>query len=99
MIIGHFYNPTLEIVGELKKVFPKAKTCVSLHEANAAVIMKCYPKDYMEIIHGVDMIGYRSIPIKKNFEALYGNEHKSLVCWSGTPQLYLETPAARERVC
>lgn len=96
-IIGHFYNPTLEIVGRLKQHYPKAKTCVSLHELHPEVIRKSYPKDYMEVINGVDVIGFRSVPIKERFEAMFGNEHKSLVCWSGTPELYLNTPQTSER--
>ena len=96
-IIGHFYNPTLEIVGRLKQCYPNAKTCVSLHELHPEVIKKSYPKDYMEVINGVDVIGFRSVPIKDRFEALFGNEHKSLVCWSGTPEVYLNTVSKGER--
>jgi glycosyltransferase involved in cell wall biosynthesis len=96
-IIGHFYNPTLEIVGRLKQLYPNAKTCVSLHELDPGVIRNSYPKDFMDTINGVDIIGFRSVPIKERFEAMYGNGHKSLVCWSGTPELYLNTPQTRER--
>ena len=96
-IVGHFFNPTLEVVGLLKKHYPKARTCVSLHELNPVVIKKCYPKDYMDIINGVDVVGFRSVPIKERFEAIFGNKHKSLVCWSGTPEVYLNTPQTCER--
>ena len=97
-IIGHFYNPTLELVGELKNEYPKASTCVSLHELHPEVIKKCYPKNYDDIINAVDIIGFRSIPIKQKFEALFGTNHKSLVCWSGTPSIYIDTPPLRDRV-
>lgn len=97
-IIGHFYNPTLEIVGRLKKLYPEAKTCVSLHELHPEVIKNCYPKNYMDIINGVDVIGFRSVPIKQRFEKMYGSKHKSLVCWSGTPEAYLRTQATTTRV-
>ena len=96
-IIGHFYNPTLELVGELKKEYPNAKTCVSLHEQQSEVIKNCYPKNYRDIINDVDIIGFRSIPIKQHFEALYGSDHKSFVCWSGTPKIYIETPGDSQR--
>ena len=96
-IIGHFYNPTLELVGELKQQYPNAKTCVSLHEQQSEVIKSCYPKNYRDIINGVDIIGFRSIPIKQRFEALYGTDHKSFVCWSGTPKVYIETPRDSQR--
>jgi len=96
-IIGHFFNPTLEVVGLLKQHYPNARTCVSLHELSPTVIKKCYPKDYMDVINGVDVIGFRSIPIRDRFEEAFGKEHKSLVCWSGTPDVYLNTPLTCER--
>ena len=97
-IIGHFYNPTLEIVGRLRRLYPEAKTCVSLHELHPEVIKNCYPKNYKDIINGVDVIGFRSVPIKQRFEEMYGTEHKSFVCWSGTPEVYISTPRINERV-
>jgi len=97
-IIGHFYNPTLEIVCRLKSIYPNAKTCVSLHELDPGVIKNCYPKDYMEMINRVDCIGFRSVPIKERFEALFGDQQKSLVCWSGTPDIYLSTPSTTKRI-
>lgn len=98
VIIGHFYNPTFEIIGRLKKDYPDAKTCVSLHELSPGVIRKTYCKNYREIIDGVDVIGFRSVPIKERFEEAFGSEHKSFVCWSGTPEPYLKTPKTCERV-
>lgn len=97
VIIGHFYNPTLEIVGRLKKDFPNAKTCVSLHELVPDVIKKSYPKNYKDIIDGVDVIGFRSIPIKERFEKAFGCERKSFVCWSGTPEVYISSPQTYKR--
>lgn len=97
-IIGHFYNPQLELIGELKKQYPNAKTAVSLHEMHPEVIKNSYPKNYNEIIAGVDMIGFRSIPIKNNFVGLFGEPKNSFVCWSGTPEAYLQTPQTCERV-
>ncbi len=90
-IIGHFHNPQFEIIGALKKVFPSAKTCVSLHELGPEVLQKCYGRDCEQVINGVDIIGFRSVPIKKRFEAVFGHREKSLVCWSGVPAEYLET--------
>lgn len=96
-IIGHFHNPQFEIIGALKKVFPQARTCVSLHELSAEVLKKCYGKDCEKVINGVDVIGFRSVPIKNRFEAAFGNHRKSLVCWSGTPAVYLDAPCTAER--
>lgn len=97
-IIGHFFNPTLEIVYRLKKEYPSANTCVSLHELNPRVIKDCYSNDYANILNGIDVLGFRSIPIKEKFEATFGNKYNSLVCWSGTPEVYLKTPQTTERI-
>ena len=96
-IIGHFHNPQFEIIGALKMEFPQAHTCVSLHELSASVLTKCYGKDCQKIIDGVDMIGFRSVPIKKRFEEAFGSHRKSFVCWSGTSPAYLNTPQTGER--
>lgn len=96
-IIGHFHNPQFQIIGALKKLYPHAKTCVSLHELSMAPIQKCYGSSTQDILKGVDKVGFRSIPIKQRFEAAFGSNFNTLVCWSGTPQYYLETPVLKER--
>ena len=96
-IIGHFHNPQFEIIGTLKKKYPEAHTCVSLHELSASVLKKCYGSDCDDVINGVDMIGFRSVPIKNRFEAEFGSYRKNFVCWSGTSSVYLNTPAYCER--
>jgi glycosyltransferase involved in cell wall biosynthesis len=96
-IVGHFHNPQLEIVGALKCVFPKAHTCVSLHELSASVLTKCYGADCKRILDGIDLIGFRSVPIKQRFESQFGSHRRSFVCWSGTSQEYLNTPISSIR--
>lgn len=96
-IIGHFHNPQFEIIGALKQRYPQARTCVSLHELSASVLSDCYGNDCEKIINGVDMIGFRSLPIKRRFEKRFGDHRPSVVCWSGTPASYLDTPITKER--
>lgn len=96
-IIGHFHNPQFQIIGALKRFYPQAKTCVSLHELWMSYIRKCYGKKAKQIFSGVDKIGFRSIPIKEMFEKEFGNIYDTLVCWSGTPQYYLNEPRSSER--
>ena len=71
---------------------------MSLHELNMSVIKKCYGSDCERVINGVDMIGFRSMPIKKRFEEEFGANRRSIVCWSGTPQKYLETLSENGKV-
>lgn len=97
-IIGHFHNPQFQIIGALKEIYPNAKTSVSLHELSMHYIKKCYGKNTKKILRGVDKIGFRSVPIKERFEESFGKDWQSFLCWSGTPQYYLTTPKASERV-
>ena len=96
-IIGHFHNPQFQIIGALKKIYPQAKTCVSLHELSVEPLKSCYGKHTEEVLRGVDKVGFRSVPIKERFEAEFGNNYKTLLCWSGTPQFYIDTPRTCER--
>lgn len=93
-IIGHFYNPQIEIVGKLGEIYPKAHTCVSLHEYGFT-LDKLFRNEAKELYAKIETIGFRSIPIKESFEKIYGNEHKSLLCYSGVSQQYLTTPSNR----
>ncbi len=97
VIIGHFHNPQFQIIGALKQHFPNAKTCVSLHELSMKPLLKCYGKHTEEVLRGVDKVGFRSVPIKERFEEAFGKNYQTLLCWSGTPQFYIETPKTCER--
>lgn len=90
-IIGHFYNPQMEIISQLKVKFPDARTCVSLHELNMAVIRNNYINNFDDIISRIDVIGYRSVPIKNMFEESFG-KRTSLLCPSGTSPEYISAP-------
>ena len=97
VIIGHFYNPQLEIVANLKSIYPKSKTCVTLHEYGDTV-KALLGNHSSDILNSIDIIGFRSVPIKNSFESVFGSKHKSLLCWSGTPELFLNTPLSKERI-
>lgn len=96
MIIGHFYNPQLELIGRLKQYYPYAKTCVVFHELNMSIIRNNYKNNMDSLMAGIDIVGYRSHPIKQMFENEFGR-HKSFMCFSGVSQSYLTTPQTRAR--
>ena len=97
-IIGHFYNPQLELVARLKEYYPSARSCLTLHETDTSCIRRVWPKDYKRFLDSIDVIGFRSLPIKRNFELQYGVEYKGFHCCSGTPSEYLSTPQTSQRV-
>lgn len=99
IIIGHFYNPQMVIIPKLKELYPNAKTCLSLHEWYLDTIKKTYPKKYERLLKSFDIIGYRSVPIKHSFEAIYGNGYKGLLCFSGTAKDFLEAKPVERTFC
>ena len=97
IIVGHFYNPQLEIVSNLKQYYPNAKACVTLHERGEE-IKRIYDKEtILKLLNNIDLIGYRSEPIRRSFEECFGSSYNSFLCWSGTPDFYIKTPLSRRK--
>lgn len=95
-IIGHFFNPTTEVIYELKKLHPKAKTCIVFHEGPAGM-QKHYAKNAKEILDSYDIIGFRHKTMGEWYEKAFGKLKKTFVCYSGTKPIYLETPITCEK--
>lgn len=96
-IIGHFFNPTTEVIYELKKLHPNAKTCIVFHEGPAGM-QKHYAKNAKEILDSYDIIGFRHKTMGEWYEKAFGKLKKTFVCYSGTKPTYLDTPLTCERV-
>ncbi len=97
-IIGHFYNPQIELVAKLKDIYPNAHACVTLHEPDTSCIRRVWPKNCDDLISSIDVFGFRSLPIQRNFEKNFGTGHRGFHCCSGTPAEYLIAPPTRQRV-
>ena len=82
-IIGHFFNPTTEVIYELKKLHPNAKTCIVFHEGPAGM-QKHYAKNAKEILDSYDIIGFRHKTMGEWYEKAFGKLKKTFVCYSGT---------------
>jgi len=86
-IIGHFSNPQLQVIYELKKHY-NSNTCLIMHD-NGNTIKKIYPKSYKLYFECIDSWGFRSNAIKKGFESNYGIQKNSFMCYSGIPDIFL----------
>lgn len=96
-IIGHFFNPTTEIIYELKKIHPNAKSCIVFHESPSGM-KKHYAKNAREILDSFDIVGFRHKTMGERFEETFGKLKKIFVCYSGTKPSYLDTPLTCEKV-
>ncbi len=88
VILGHFYNPQIEIISKLKPYYPKAKTCIVLHES-PEIIKKTYPKQYLRFLNDFDIWGFRFKTLKEIFETNFGYNFKTFICHSGVPEKYI----------
>ncbi|MEO5990246.1 MAG: glycosyltransferase family 4 protein [Ferruginibacter sp.] len=88
IITGHFYNPQIELVSQLKHKFPSARTVIVLHEEPEIIKIK-YPHEYPNLFKNIDIWGFRFQGIKEKFEHLFGNELNTFMCYSGIPEEYI----------
>jgi glycosyltransferase involved in cell wall biosynthesis len=93
IIIGHFSNPQLEIVAELKDKY-SARTCMIMHD-NGNSIKRIYKNRYVKLISKIDIWGFRSLPIRMGFENNFGEQGSSFYCYSGIPENYIAKTSNR----
>ena len=84
-IVGHWWNPQLELMHMLKKELPETNSALIMHKDGVA-LEKSYKSKTTELFNSIDVFGYRSLPIKSRFESLFGPQKKSFLCYSGIPE-------------
>lgn len=90
-VCGHFPNPQIELINYLKCCFPNAVTAYISHGDDLRIDIRniygeCYDKVYKK---SIDIFGYRSMPIQKEFECKYGPADRSFICYSGIPEEFI----------
>lgn len=95
VITSHNYYPHLPMINQLKELyFPKAKTCVVVHKQVWKMLRYC-GDDYQKEISKIDIWGYRSLPLKREFEKNTGmTPQKWFMCYSGIPVHFLNHQSA-----
>lgn len=96
LIIGHFFNPQLELLNRLKFVYKDVKTSLVLHE-NPKVIDKLLGDESKKFLYSLDYLGFRFENMKSIFIDIYGMRENLFICPSGIPENYIlkEVPAHR----
>ena len=91
LILSHFLHPSLEIINHLKKIYG-VLTAISIHGKE-----RVYSEQTAQYLKSVDFMGYRSYPIRKYFESLYGVK-PCFFCFSGVPSRFInEKPKSFEK--
>lgn len=86
-ILGHFLHPSIELLYELKNVY-NVPTSLVLHGEIQKLSNKKYDQ-YKKFFSNIDFIGFRSLPIKRAYEKIFGNVKKSFMCYSGIPKQFI----------
>lgn len=87
VMVGHWANPTLEVLSELKAKH-NIPCAIVLHET-ASQLNHYFGREASRLLSSIDIIGYRSRALKEDVEKHYG-EHRSFMAYSGVPESFLE---------
>lgn len=90
IIVGHFPNPQIEMVGMLRDVWPNAKTVIVMH-GDIKLAKKVYGDRLLGLCNKIDLWGFRSEPVRQLFERMIVPVKKSFICYSGIPGDYITT--------
>ena len=87
VILGHWVNPALEIMQKLKQTF-NVPIGLVMHDSGFD-FHTIYRQNLTETLRTVDIWGYRSDAIKREFESNFGKREKWFYCYSGVPSEYI----------
>jgi L-malate glycosyltransferase len=96
IMIGHFYNPQIEIISRLKLIYPKSVSCVVLHE-KAEVVKNLYATTLQNYSENIDIWGFRSKSLRAGFEGLFWQLPVSFVNHSGISSNFFNSVNVPER--
>lgn len=88
VIIGHFPNPQIEIVGLLKDIYSKATTAIVMH-GDVELAKKVYGERLVPLAQKIDIWGYRNKSVQEQFERTVMKTPKAFICYSGIPEDYI----------
>lgn len=87
IIVGHFDYPTAGIIVKLKERY-SVKTALILH-GKTKLLKKAYKSIDQYPLNEIDLWGYRSLPIKNDFENSFQVSPKGFMCPSGVSDTFL----------
>ena len=88
VIISHWVNPQYEVMHQLKQHY-QVPTCFVAHDGGRD-LMTIYQKEAKQYIGETNLLGYRSAPIKREFEQNFNcADNPNFQCYSGVPEVYI----------
>lgn len=90
VIVGHFVNPQFEVIDTLKRHYLNAKTALVYHlPAEIQMAKNVYGGRLNSIMENINVLGFRSDPLRREFEKDLGHKCRSFICYSGIPESYI----------
>lgn len=90
IIVGHFPNPQIEMVGRLKEVWPQSRTAIVMH-GEIGIAKKVYGERLLDLCKAIDIWGFRNPSVQRSFEQGIMKVDKAFMCYSGIPEDYITT--------
>lgn len=87
IIVGHWENPQLELINALKNKYLNSITSIVFHH-KVDFLLRLYKNNTLKMLEGIDVFGYRSMPIKNSFNKVIKTGKKQFMCYSGIPEKY-----------
>lgn len=87
VILGHWVNPALEMMLQLKQIY-NVPIGLVMHDGGID-FQSIYKNEITMIMNSVDIWGYRSDAIRRQFESDFGNKARWFYCYSGVPEEYI----------
>ena len=88
IIVGHFPNPQIEVVGLLRDIYTKASTAIVMH-GDVELAKKVYGDRLLSLAQKIDIWGFRNKAVRKQFEQSVMKVDKAFICYSGIPKDYI----------
>lgn len=88
IVISHWANPQLEIMRGLKVLY-NVPSCYIAHLKGHDLLAIYSKEKAKELIANIDIIGFRSDYIKRQFISIFDYCGPSFQCYSGIPQQYI----------
>ena len=87
VILGHWVNPALEMMLQLKRIY-NVPIGLVMHDSGID-FQSIYKNEISMIMNSIDIWGYRSDAIRRQFESDFGSKDRWFYCYSGVPEEYI----------